>query len=214
MEDNLILTAAMMFLSSVATLIIQWMRREKTESEADVNVSQAEKIKADAVAVLTQTISQLSQDVAAQAKTTIDYINILDTLKRDIWRLEGKISERDKQDIERVAQISALETRLKAVTQANDDLETKVASLTESKTTLESQVAELKRSSSDKDDQIELMRGRIQALETERDDLNKQIEAKESAGDNGTGAEKDAPVGEKPVTKAPEVDPQETPGGK
>ena len=58
------------------------------------------------------------------------------------------------------------------------------------------------------------MRGRILTLETERDALNEQIEAKESAGDNGTGEKKDTPVDTKAVTETSKVDPRETPGGK
>lgn len=208
MDGDLIFTAVMMVLTSAMTLLAQWLRRDKTESEADVNMSQAEKIKADTVVMLYQTIAQISKGVQDQAKAmqdqakaTIDYIKSIDSLKRDIWRLEGESQRLTRQDADRLTQMAALELQVAELMQSKIDLETKVDALTIAKIGLEKRVADLVKSSAEKDDQIEKMRGRIQALEIE----NKRLEAKESAGENGTGDEKDAPVAAKPGAKPPET---------
>lgn len=210
MDNQLIMTAVLMFLSSVATFLVQYMRRDKTESEADVNASQAEKIKADAMMTMYQTVASITEKLGEVLESKIDNVQSIDALKRDVWRLEGENQTRTQQDKQRIGQITTLEAKVMDLMKSKVSLEAKVERLTKTNDALEKQVKVLTKASTDKDAVIGTLRDRIQALETERADLNKQLEQKVSSGDNGEIEVKDGPVVEKTVAKPPEIDSQKT----
>ena len=155
-----LVTATSLF-SSLGTLVVQWMRRDKTEAEADVKTAQAEKIQTDVVIALYQTIAETVKDIQSQAQKTIEYIITLDTCKRDILRLESENQKRATQSSEQVLQIKRLKNQ--------------VAGLLKAKTALTAQVAELIKSGIDKDGEIEKMQRRINVLEAERTKLNERL---------------------------------------
>ncbi len=184
----MVISAISVITGSIGTFLIQLMRRDKTESEADINDATAEKIRADAMTMMYSNMAQMSDKIQTQAQKTMDYIQGLDTCKRDIWRLEGENERRSKREKELVDQVNSLTSQ--------------VADLTESKIALEAHVEDLMKSSNEKDSQIGLLRDRIRALEDERDQLSEQLEAKESSENGNIGVETD--------DKTPEIDVEKT----
>jgi chromosome segregation ATPase len=200
---ELILTIGLMFFSSMATLAATWLRRDKIEAEADVDASQAEKIKSDAVVTLYQTIAKMSMDIQSQASETLEYIKRLGSFQRDVWRLQGENQRRAEREGELVAQIKHVDKQVEDLMQSKTALEVQVRELTQSNEQLEERISELTQASTDKDDQIEQMRGRIQTLEIEREDLNRRLD--DATGDNGKIITKEVPVVVESTETPPEM---------
>ena len=213
MGNQTILIIIGVIVGNLSNVLVQRMRRKKTESEADINAATAEKIKADAMTVMYTTISEMSKDFQALTRGRLDLVREMGTFKRDIWRLEGEAQKRARQDVDRLAQIKKLEDTVASLMTAKTDLAAQVVELMAAKVALEKQVADLTEASNDKDSQIEAMRGRINVLETERADLNKRLEAKEESGDNGKVVAKDTAIVAESEPETPETITEKTGDG-
>ena len=215
MNVELIMVALMSLgtiIGSISTVLIARIRRPKTEAEAEVNEAQSEKIKAEALMTMYQTVAQSSKDIHAQTQQTIKYIRELDTSQRRIWQLEGEGQRVARREIERDQKIEQLVAQVAQLIQSETALQVQIAELTESKESLLAQTADLRRASREKDDRIHEMSERIKVLEDENSDLNRRLEAKESPGDNGKKATKEVPTVSEKAGKTPpaESDPVES----
>jgi len=194
-----------MIFSSIGTVLVQWMRRDKTESEAEVNEAQADIFKANALVTLYETVAKMAQDIQKQAAATIEQIEKYDTCKQEITRMKGREYQYSRQEKQWVEQINILESQVAELMQSKIDLEAQVAELLQSKFDME-------KSNAEKDGQITALedkmgrwrkerdadRKRITTLETERidllatvADLSTRLEAKEKQTGNGKTDKKD-----------------------
>ncbi len=167
MEQEIIFgiySAMVIIVSSLATVLVQFMRRDKTESEADVNTAQSEKLRSDAMDTMYTTVARSAADSQELLKTLKEYLVELGQVQREVWALQGENQRRAEREKVLTAQV---ETLMKS------NLELKTGSI-------------------EKDKQIAAMQENISTLKDERvsllatvDELSKRLEASESSGDNG-----------------------------
>jgi uncharacterized protein (DUF3084 family) len=179
-----------MIMTSILGIFQVIGNRPKISSEARKSDAQAHKLSVQAVNDLANSLSVAMGRSLEQNQISIDLINARevknDELRNEVFELKKnmlaltskhaaemdklklQIEDQARAGIAKAEQIAILEEK-------NRNLEAHVNGLEESKRSLEKEVADLKKSSNDK---IELLRGRIRALETERDELSKKLREK------------------------------------
>ena len=160
MEQEIIFgiySAMVIIVSSLATVAVQFMRRDKTESEADVNTAQSEKLRSDAMDTMYTTVARSAADSQELLKTLKEYLVELGQVQREVWALQGenqRSAEREK----------ILTAQVETLMKSNLEKDAKIATMQEKISTLETE--------------------RVSLLETV-DELSKRLEASEASGDNG-----------------------------
>lgn len=160
--------------SIVGTVFIQWMRRDTTESEADVNIGQSAKFWADAMNTMSITAARATSDSQELLRTLKDTLVEMGGIQRDIWALKGENQRSAEREIVLTAQVETLMKSKLAMEKASLEKDKQIAVMQE-------QIAT-----------IPAMQEKISTLEKERvsllatvDEMSKRLEASESSGDNG-----------------------------
>lgn len=177
MEQEIIFgiySAATISFGYACNVLVQFMRRDKTESEADVNIGQSAKFWADAMDTMSNTAAKAISDMQELLRTQKKYLDELGEVQREVWALQGENQRSAEREKILTAQV---ETLMKS------NLELKTGSVEKDKliAAMQEQIAT-----------IPAMQEKISTLEMERvslletvDELSKRLEASEASGDNG-----------------------------
>ena len=189
MEQELIFgiySAMTISFGSICTVLVQFMRRDKTESEADVNIGQSAKFWADAMDTMSTTAARAISDQQEMLGTQKNFLDELGEVQRDVWALQGENQRSAEREKILTAQVETLMKSNLSLEKASLEKDEKIA-------TMQEQIAT-----------IPAMQEKISTLEMERvsllatvADLSKRLEASE----NG----KEAPDKPKTGEKTPEI---------
>ncbi len=176
--------------SIVCTVFVQWMRRDTTESEADVNIGQSAKFWADAMDKMSATAARTLSDMQELLATQKQYLDELGDVQREVWALQGENQRSAEREKILTAQVETLMKSKLALEKASLEKDKQIAVMQE-------QIAT-----------IPAMQEKISTLQTERvsllatvDEMSKRLEASEASGDNGQDDELSVKTGAITVKK-------------